>query len=135
MMSLAQPLIPYLAKRLFDDGLGKKDLNLLQVGLSGLVLLFVILGISRFFHLYLLKYTSEKIVIQIRGELQKKFMKLNLGFHNSYVSGTGGLLSRVLNDVTILQWGLQIFVDSVREPITVLAIIGGMFFFDCAVFW
>jgi ATP-binding cassette, subfamily B, bacterial MsbA len=130
VMSLSQPVIPYLAKRLFDDVLVKKDEYWLYRGPLALVLLFVVLGISRFFHLYILKYTSEKIVIQIRGDLQKKFMRLNLGFHNSYASGTGGLLSRVLNDVTILQWGLQIFVDSVREPITILAIVGGMFFFD-----
>jgi ATP-binding cassette, subfamily B, bacterial MsbA len=118
IMAATTAFLPALVKMLFDDVFQKKDESLKYWVPLGLVAIYFVHALSRFIHLYLLKYTAEKVVAEIRSDLQKKFMTLNLGFHNTYGAGSGGLLSRVLNDVTILQWGLQIVVDLIREPVT-----------------
>lgn len=89
--------------------------------------LYLILGPTRYINTRESKYISELIVARIRKRLLDQFMHLNLSFHNKFGSGSGGLLSRVLNDTTVLQEGLFYFVDLVREPITAAFIIATMF--------
>ncbi len=89
--------------------------------------LYLILGPARYISTRESKYISELVVARIRKRMLDQFMHLNLSFHNKFGSGSGGLLSRVLNDTTVLQEGLFYFVDLVREPITALFIIATMF--------
>ncbi|HEX4925019.1 MAG TPA: ABC transporter transmembrane domain-containing protein [Bdellovibrionales bacterium] len=130
LMAASQAALPFLAKRLIDDVLVNKDASLKYAIPLTMVAIYFVHAVSRFFHLYLLKFTGERIVAAIRGELQKKFMKLNLNFHNGYGRGSGGLLSRVLNDVVVVQWGLHIVVDLIREPVAALFIVGAMIKLD-----
>src|SRR6187200_2863040 len=96
LMSASQAGLPFLIKILIDDVLGKKDESLKLLVPLGMVAIYFIHAVSRFFHLYMLKYLGEKVVTEIRADLQKKFMSLTLNFHNTYGRGSGGLLSRVL---------------------------------------
>lgn len=88
--------------------------------------LFLLLGPARYIHTVQSKYISELIVARIRRRLLDQFMHLNLSFHNSFGSGSGGLLSRVLTDTAILQEGLFYFVDLIREPVTAVLILATM---------
>ncbi len=92
--------------------------------------LFLILGPTRYYHTQLTKYTSELIVARIQRRLHEQFVHLNLTFHNSYQSGSGGLLSRVLSDTQVLQEGLFFCVDLLREPITAAGLIAWMLYFN-----
>jgi ATP-binding cassette subfamily B protein/subfamily B ATP-binding cassette protein MsbA len=74
--------------------------------------------------------TAEKVAIHLRHRLQKKFMNLNLTFHNTFQAGSGGLMSRVLNDITIIQNGLRMFADFFREPVTFIGLLGYLFYLD-----
>lgn len=98
---------------------------------SALILGVVLLaGVSRYIHLFNMNYLAEMVVIQLRRNLQEKFMNLSISFHNSYASGSGGLISRVLNDMSVIQNGLRMVADFFREPVMLVALLGNLFYLD-----
>lgn len=88
----------------------------MNIGLKILGLALVV-AISRYFHIYLMNYVAECITQNIRQRLQQKFMHLSLTFHNTYSAGSGGLISRILNDVKVIQDGLRMIADIFSSPL------------------
>ena len=89
---------------------------------------YFVFGIIRYFHHFLFKYIGEKVVSDIRIKLMDKFMNLDLLYFGKSEKGSGGLLSRTLNDTLLLQQGLQYYGDLVREPIIGAFLIVYMFY-------
>lgn len=125
--SASKAFISHYVKSLMDSASMPQNLETL-IGL-GVGLAFVI-SISRYFHIFLMNMVSEKVTQDIRQQLQHKFLKLNLKFHNTYASGSGGLLSRTFNDVKIVQDGLRLFADIFTAPLMFVAVIFNLFYFD-----
>ncbi|MEQ1723743.1 MAG: ABC transporter ATP-binding protein [Pseudobdellovibrio sp.] len=75
------------------------------------------MAVSRYFHILLMNIASEKVSQTLRQKLQAKFMKLNLKFHNNYAAGSGGLISRSMNDIRIVHDGLRLFADLFSAPL------------------
>ncbi|MCM2354052.1 MAG: ABC transporter ATP-binding protein/permease [Pseudobdellovibrio sp.] len=125
--SASKAFISHYVKKLMDSATMPQNLETL-IGL-GIGLAFVI-SISRYFHIFLMNMVSEKVTQDIRQQLQHKFLKLNLKFHNTYASGSGGLLSRTFNDVKIVQDGLRLFADIFTAPLMFVAVIFNLFYFD-----
>lgn len=95
----------------------------------GVALAFGI-GISRYFHIFLMNVAAENVSQALRQKLQAKFMKLNLKFHNNYVSGSGGLISRTMNDIRIVHDGLRLFADLFSAPLVFIFLIHNLFLLD-----
>lgn len=125
--SASKAFISHYVKSLMDSATMPQNLETL-IGL-GVGLAFVI-SISRYFHIFLMNMVSEKVTQDIRQQLQHKFLKLNLKFHNTYAAGSGGLLSRTFNDVKIVQDGLRLFADIFTAPLMFVAVIFNLFYFD-----
>lgn len=75
------------------------------------------IGISRYFHIFLMNLAAENVSQVLRQKLQAKFMKLNLKFHNNYAAGSGGLISRTMNDIRVVHDGLRLFADLFTAPL------------------
>lgn len=88
------------------------------------------IGISRYFHIFLMNVAAEKVSQSLREQLQAKFMKLNLKFHNTYASGSGGLISRTMNDIRIVHDGLRLFADLFSAPLTFVFFTYNLFVLD-----
>ncbi len=43
---------------------------------------------------------------------------MDLKFHGEYASGSGGLMSRIMNDISVIQHGLRLVADVFREPLS-----------------
>ncbi len=127
IMSATTLAVSYFTESLFDDYLTQKDANRWGVPLLFIGTYFV-RGIARYFHLFLMKYTAEQILVQIRKELQAKFIELKMSYHNQQTSGGSTLLSKTLNDVNIIIRGFYILGDVIREPLTAAALIGFLFY-------
>lgn len=112
------------------DSLQNKDLDQLLKVAGIIVALSLVGGICRYFHIYLMNYTGELVVQNMRHNLQKKFMSLSISFHNTFASGSGGLMSRILNDLVVIQHGLRMFADFFREPLSLISLIGLLFWFN-----
>ncbi len=91
---------------------------------------YAVNGVARYYHFTMVRYLSEVVICELRKRLLDKIQRLNLTYHNSFGSGSGGLLSRFLNDTTVLQEGIYFAVDFVREPIVAIALIARMFWLD-----
>ena len=88
---------------------------------------YALFGTIRFFHHFLVKYIGEQVISDIRIRLMEKFMDLDVLYLSRQQAGSGGLLSRTLNDTLVLQQGLQYYGDLFREPITGVFLITAMF--------
>lgn len=127
LYATSKALISHYVKNLMDSATAPQNLEtLISVG-AGLAFM---ISISRYFHIFLMNIVSEKVTQDIRQQLQQKFLKLNLKFHNNYATGSGGLLSRTFNDVKIVQDGLRLFADIFTAPLMFAAVIFNLFYFD-----
>ncbi len=110
----------------FESGQSEKvaAVAALALGLS------LVVAFSRYFHIFLMNYVAELVTNSYRLQLQKKFMVLNLSFHTQYAGGSGGLLSRILNDVRVIQDGLRMVADFFREPLLALLLLGNLFYLN-----
>jgi ATP-binding cassette, subfamily B, bacterial MsbA len=93
-------------------------------------LVFLISGIFKYLHYKILNFTGEKLIAAVRLELVRKVVRLNLSYYGSLERGTGGLISRVFNDTTVLQQGLNFYTDLIREPIQAAMFLGYMIYVD-----
>ncbi len=100
-----------------------------HVGLIALGMAIVV-AVCRYLHIYTMNVVAEIITNNYRLRLQKKFMDLNLKFHAQYVSGSGGLLSRIINDIKVIQDGLRMVADLFREPLLALLLLGNLFYLN-----
>ncbi|MGE0528669.1 MAG: ABC transporter transmembrane domain-containing protein, partial [Bdellovibrionales bacterium] len=91
---------------------------------------WMLAALLRYFHLYWMLYISELVAVNLRRQLMNKYLTLNLGFFQSFVSGSGGLISRMLNDISVIQGGFQKIADIVREPFMALFAFGTLLYID-----
>jgi len=92
--------------------------------------LYAVMGTARYFHFTGVRYLSEVVVTDLRKRMLEKLTRLNLGFHSSFGSGSGGLMSRFLNDTAVLQEGIYFSFDLVREPFVAIGLLFTMLYLD-----
>ena len=109
---------------------GQVSMNSIYYYVSIILGLALFASINRYLHFFSMNMISEKVCIGLRRKIQERFLRLNLSFHNSYATGSGGLLSRVTNDVVTIQHGLRLVADLFREPILFVLMIGTLFYID-----
>jgi subfamily B ATP-binding cassette protein MsbA len=73
-------------------------------------------------HVYLMGYTGNRIITDIRDALYRHILKLSLGFHSARATGT--LMSNVTNDVGQMQRAVGVVKDFVQQPLTLAAMAG-----------
>jgi len=100
-----------------------------EIGLIA-ISMAIIVAVSRYIHIFTMNYVAEIITNVFRLKLQKKFMQLSLSFHGQYGSGSGGLLSRIINDIKVIQDGLRMVADLFREPLLAILLLGNLFYLN-----
>lgn len=92
------------------------------------ILIYFVKGITRFIQSYFIRYTGQKVIESIRNDLFSKILCLPLSYFNN--TSTGILMSRVTNDVTLLQASIPILISLMRESLTVLGLVGVIIYMD-----
>ncbi len=91
--------------------------------------LAILKGAGRYFQEYYIKTAGQLVVQDLRNGLFKKFMHLSMGFHVNQSSG--GLTSKVLNDIGVMQKSAaDALVDGVRESFTLVGLVCLAFYKD-----
>lgn len=121
LMSLSQTAVVAQVKPLFNEGFTLKDRNWLIQICAMILGLYTLHALARFIHMYLMKFTTEKILVKMQSDLQDRYMSLSLAFHSDKDSGSH--ISRVINDIAVIQWGLNILADFIREPLLVVSLL------------
>lgn len=127
--AIAYSRLALMVKSLFD-GLSASNHQEIMKLVPMAMGLALIAGVGRYFHIYLMNYVAECVTQNLRQRLQKKFMHLSLSFHNSYASGSGGLISRILNDIRVIQDGLRMVADFFLHPLLFIFLVGNLFYID-----
>ncbi|MCL4540673.1 MAG: ABC transporter ATP-binding protein/permease [Bacteroidetes bacterium] len=72
---------------------------------------------------YFLAYSEQGVMRDIRNQLYSKLQELSLGYFTNERTGT--LISRVTNDVNVVNSGITATFDTlIREPLTIIVFLG-----------
>ncbi len=110
----------YVVKDLVNEVLvnGKEEYI---IGISiGVVSVMFIKGVFSFSSMYLMQYASQRMLLKIRSDCFDKLLKLPLSFFET--QQTGHLMSRVTNDVSVLQMLVHNFVRFIRDVVEVVGL-------------
>lgn len=128
-VAASDAVIAYLVKPFVDDLIIAGN-----VGLAKLVPFFVVglatfKGLSRYVQEYYIKTAGQRAIQDIRNQLFTHSMRLSMRYHDNKSSGT--LISRILNDVNVMQAALaEVLVTLLRESLTLVALTGYAFYAD-----
>ena len=128
VMSVSIASVAKVVDLLFNDVFATKDATMAIVVPALIPLIYIIHGVSRFFHMYIMRYTSDKITAQIQADLQDKYMGLSLSYYGKNESSR--LISKLVYDVRVIQWGFHFLSILVREPITVICLFAVLVYYD-----
>lgn len=87
-------------------------------------------ALTRYTHLFATDTLIEKWIQNLRAQLQNKLLDLPLSYYNRHPQGTGGLMSRLFNDMMIMQNGFRYLVDIIREPISLIFLLSWLFYLN-----
>ena len=127
--AIATARIAFLTKILFD-ALSAGNHQELVHQVPFVIGLGLLQAGARYLHIYNMNVVAESVVAAVREKLQSKFMRLNLNFHNSYHAGSGGLISRILNDIKTIQDGLRVVADIFLYPLLLIGLLVNLFIID-----
>ena len=119
--------IAYLVAPLLQKIFASKDLTIFTL-LPFLVFgIFLLRALCRFLNDYFIRTAGELAILQIRNDVYANCMRLGLRFYHS--QSTGGLMSRVLNDVAVMQGGVASVVTSLcRDGVSAISLLVVIFY-------
>ena len=119
--------IAYLIKPAIDDVFLKKNLAMLFMIPALVVLAYFIKGAADFGQSYLMGNVGTRVVTDIRDILYRHIQSLSLSFYSK--TSTGMLMSRIANDVGILQRSVSDSIKKILESVfTVIGLTGVAFY-------
>ena len=96
------------------------DLDPLLFTTALLCLSFVITNVFRYIFMYNMRALAEGKAVRTREKLMSHYLSLDSRFKNTLSDGSGGLISRILNDVMVYQEGIKKLADLLKEPFLIL---------------
>ncbi len=126
LFSASTGVLPLVVERVFDDIFAARNAFALNVLPVIIVLIFLFRGVTSFAQNYLMDLVGQRIVSDLRNELNQHIQRLSLAFFNR--TPTGEILSRVTNDVALVRTALTDAVASVMRDTTSLLVLIGVAF-------
>ena len=110
-----------LVQPFVDDILGAGKRELVFLVPLFVVGIYLVNGIGRYTQAYFIKTAGMLVVQDLRKDLYDHSMSLSMGYFSR--SSTGNVMSRILNDIGILQRSAaDVLVDSIREGATLVGL-------------
>jgi len=129
LSSICTIIPPWLLKNVVDDVLIARKMMVLNLICVGLVILFICKAFATYGHQYLMNWVGQRVVMDLRSKLYERMQSLSLKYINS--SRVGELMSRITNDVNVLQNMMTtVIVDLVVQGITFLGMLGFMIYIN-----
>lgn len=129
MAASANLYLPWIIKDMIDKVLAERDMAMLNFISVSIVVVFAIRGFFYYWQSYLVSYIGQKVVVDVREVMFKKFQRMPMAYFDKHQ--TGETMSYVTNDVAAIQAAL---VDNLIELFTESSIligsIGMMFYLD-----
>ncbi|HHY98814.1 MAG TPA: ABC transporter ATP-binding protein [Firmicutes bacterium] len=131
-VSLANLSLYWVMKEVVDKILvpgSRTGLHLLNLLIPGLMTLFGLKGVFAYCQSYLLAFTGQRASADLRNRLYIHLQRLSIQFHDT--RHVGEMVSRVTNDVSLIQNTLvNGLSELVLQAVTLAGVIGMMFYLD-----
>jgi ATP-binding cassette, subfamily B, bacterial MsbA len=127
MVSLFTAAQPYLVQPALDDVFIKKDEKILFLLPIAVVVLFLLKGFFDYGQSYLMNFVGLRIVADLRERLYKHLQDLSLSYFTR--TPTGLLISRITNDVNLIQASVSNAVTGVLKDFFTIAGLTGVVFY------
>ena len=125
-VSLCAGGIAYLVKPALDDIFLKKNMDMLILVPVAILSLYAVRGAFEFGFNYFMGSIGQYITNDIRNALYKHLQTLSLSYFQK--SRTGGIITRVTNDVTVLSGALnEGVVDIFKELVTAIGLVAVLY--------
>ena len=119
----------FLVKPVLDDVFFKKDLGMLRLIPLAIVGLFILKGFFDYGQAFLMSYVGQKIIADLRERIYNHIHSLSLSFFTR--NPTGVLMSRILNDVNMIQGAVTEAVTGLlKDCFTLVGLVGVIFYRD-----
>ncbi len=105
--------LPWIIKDMIDEVLAEKNMMMLNIISVSIVVVFLFRGVFYYGQAYLVSYIGQRVIIDVREVLFRKFQRMPLSYFDRHQ--TGETMSYLTNDVNALQNAL---VDSLIEMTT-----------------
>ncbi|MRS01828.1 lipid A export permease/ATP-binding protein MsbA [bacterium] len=116
-------LVEPLLKKIFTE----KDLTIFMYLPFAIILIFILRGVCRYVNEYFIRTAGQLAVQDIRNLSYKNMLGLSLRFYNN--NPTGVLMSRVMNDVAVMQNGVaNVITGLFRDGFGVIFLLGVIFY-------
>lgn len=116
LYAIAQSRISMIMKDLTDN-MNQGNIEALKSTIVITLALSIITLVTKYFHLYKMNYIAELVGQSLRNQMERKFTRLSLSYHNNYSTGPGGMISLVLADVRAIIDGLRMVADVFLHPL------------------
>ena len=120
MAAAANLYLPWIIKDMIDDVLMSKDMVMLNMIAAGILIVMFTRGVFYYGQSYLVSYVGQRVIIDVRSVLFRKFQKMPLSYYDRQQTGT--VMSYITNDVAVMQSAI---VDNLIELVTEGAILIG----------
>ena len=122
-------LFAYLSGPIVKQLFATKDWSLLRFVPIGIIAIFTLRGLARYVNDYFIRTSGQLAIQDIRNELYGKNMRLSLGYFTR--KQTGALMSRVLNDVGLMQDGVASVITGLfRDGLSAVFLLGVIFYLN-----
>jgi subfamily B ATP-binding cassette protein MsbA len=119
----------YMVKPLLDEIFFKHDAKLLNLLPLGLVFVFFVKGVFYFIYSFLLEKVGQSVIRDLRNKIYAHLNQLPLSFFQKHP--TGELISRIINDVSMLQGAVSnALIRVLRDFFSVIGLLGVIFYMD-----
>jgi len=116
----------YIVEKLLNNVLLEKNEFYLKAVTIALPFLLLIKGIFFFFQNYVMAYVGQKMIIGIRYDVFAHLQKVSLSFFSK--KSTGHIISRLTNDVNVLQFMVHGSMNIIVDIITVIMLVSYLFY-------
>ena len=120
MAAGANLYLPWIIKDMIDKVLMDRDMYMLNLIAIGILVVMFIRGVFYYGQSYLVSYVGERVIIDVRSILFKKFQNMPLSYYDKQQTGT--VMSYITNDVAAMQ---NAIVNNLIEMVTESSILVG----------
>ncbi|MFP5214171.1 MAG: lipid A export permease/ATP-binding protein MsbA [Acidobacteriota bacterium] len=119
----------YLIKPVLDDIFINKREDMLKLLPLAVLTIFIIKGVSGWGNLYFMNSVGQRIISELRQRLYDHMQTLSLSFFERMP--TGSLMSRVTNDVTLIQGTVSDAVTGLlKDSLSAVGLTAVIFYYD-----
>lgn len=128
-VSGATAFAAWLVQPALDNIFIKKDMQMLLMIPLAILGIYLIKGFCNYYQAYMMLYVGNRVVMDVRNDLYSHTAIMPIQFFTQH--STGKLLSRILNDVGIINHAVSSSIkDLIQNIVTVIALTGVVFYRD-----